>query len=236
MPADAVAVCECTGSAAQGRSLIAVSTYLLEDGVKRGSFFVLEPRAAADGEGLSARRLCHSVETAAVFDVRWDRRRDPRMLAAATSGGCVELYDAATLTMEQSSPVTPAAIYPVTGEASSDAGACPSALMVHWLAGSHSSSDSTGGSRLSVSRSDGFISIIDAAAPAAPAVTHQWKAHWYAGMGPPSSAPGSEVWCLWHDGSDDSAAAPSDSDHGAGAVGLLWTGADNGELKGWDLR
>lgn len=186
-------------------------------GTKRGCVHVVQ--WPSDGAGPAAGAAATTIHTsavgAAVFDIKWDARLGPRLLAAATSAGTVELWRPSVA--ERVATVRLAR----AGEALAGAGdAAPSssaaALLVQWLATGDGDGDGTPPVELAVSMSDGAVAVARLRPDGAFDCVERWHAHTFAG-----TTAAAEVWAV--------AQQPL-------LPATIWSGGDDGSVKAWDRR
>lgn len=233
--------------------LLACSTYLLnkDDGSKRGRVTLL--KRSADDSSVTSHA---GFEGNAVFDTKWAPAGSGAagLLAVCTSGGAgVHVCELGAAADGAPTLATRASLR------LSDADPA-SALSVCWLAPPSTAaagSAAAGSHRIAASRSDGYVSVCayrpagvaaaasdsgdadaataaaaGAAAAAAAAASASdvsllaceltWRAHVYPGSDHPA-----EVWV---------AASPYGSVPAACDGTVVWTGADDAVMKGWDMR
>jgi hypothetical protein len=194
--------------------LAVASYYLAPDGGKTGALGLL--RAA--GAGCPVTSLC-SVPSAAVFDARWaplplgGGGSAPALLLSATHGGAVGLHSAEGGGGGGGAPtLAPVGGWLLGGGGGGGGAGGLSALCCEWLGVEGDVVHAASG------LSDGRVWAGALRGGCAEGAGACWPAH--ALRGAPS-----EVWCA--------AAKP---EPGGARRTVLWSGGDDGALRGWDLR
>jgi diphthamide biosynthesis protein 7 len=228
--ADSVETCPCAFSIAGLPSpLIACATYQLdtETGDKRGALALLsvgagewrppEGRAAGVMVAQGPLRLLHRTECPAVFDCKWQRVAAGPLLGVACYGNAsVQVYS-----LEEGHGVAGPSLSLAASLALLEHSPAASALSLDWLSGGAGGAEGAGDHQLIVSRSDGYLSLCRLL-PTAGGGDHtgalveeqSWRAHQLGGSP-------IEAWIAAVNRHNTS---------------VIWSGADDAKLKGWDTR
>jgi hypothetical protein len=204
--------------------VVALGSYHLDKatGVKTGELALLQLVAEGDAGERAVWQQRFAVACDAVFDAKWQPRSlhsggagDDTLASVAAAGARVDLWRMCRdrpAAGDDSSSTTALSLESVSSAHLAPDDDAVSALYVDWCGGSGGGGDDA--STLVASRSDGRISLCAVTPAGGVTETSAWDAH--ALVGCPI-----EVWVA-----EASRTTP----------GVVWSGGDDGVLKGWDTR